>query len=718
MQMSSPQELSDRLLRSRNQISRIDFTKSGPNESKIWTDTRIRVTWVGESSSDEYSLSPAGEPQSGIAPDEVYDLRDKLSPHLKEQVHHSTLANSYLAVNTERTHWFVLKLPDLDHVVPAQVKKRLALIRRALSLEVGYRESSTSAAQGVLPRRLGYSTVVPDNPSDAHLWCISSKQSYPYIAYEYLKGMSLRDWIHKKHHREKFNGLADVREWFALAKALVRSLDRLHRERVTHGFICPDTVIIPYDVLQKQSIEESDLLQFVNAAGSQQVVDLPIKNSLPHFTRIRRWYDAMENIYHFHEPRENSAEYIIDEGGSDYHSTTDIFSLGITLAFLATGRQDLLCPFEFPQTDTSLPIGWQTIAYKERRTVYASMKSQLLEALRVACIDRRPTDKQAGLSRTELENSLRQAEVILHCVRSRVERRARNVEHLATVIDLFQPDAIEREVSGRSSNLSDLGRGFKGFRKGEISLSEATLLAETLTGRQCDTSVNRVFADQLATVANNIRLLSEERGPTPLRISSGRPDLVDSFLAAMSSLDSDDTCIALTTPTLWNELNFGPTGRASSMLQIRRLRGAGLRWIILVKNSDLYKHEVQHILKCRGQDNSIISDTVARDENSQRRNQDGFFYVPMSDDEYEDSVRFKQSFIGVARGRAFRECANEDCRAEDIPMKMMIAPDFVSRGGELATLTYWSAPERPDLLENYVNQLRKCIPAQVFDRSA
>jgi hypothetical protein len=444
---------------------------------------------------------------------------------------------------------------------------------------------------------------------------------------------------------------------------------------------------------------------FINVGEAQPVVYFrPGKLSPQEYATLplRRCYDVMENLYRYRGKSESGwLKFGLDQG-SDYHCATDIFSLGVTLAFLATGLDDIISPFDYVERLDGADPGWQIVRGGSMLRPDHTTKARLVDALSEATTNRLKALGSPVKENEVYDDSLRKAEVILQCVSSRANRRARSAKHVMSVLDLFRPPDSKASATEAARALADPSwqELASALNKAAASYGDSGamhLLADKLLP-DCPTPARAVVAGRVSAVLEQIHCASDRSRPF-VQVTGSRESLVNFFLSVLHSFNSGDNCVALTSAAFWSDENFAPYSRTSSMLQLLRLRGVRLQWIILVRSSELYMPQVQRILGFRCADDQRISRLRLT-----THSQDAYFYACVDDPTYEHFLRGKKSFFGV-RSKEDKE-----------KLSLLVAPDFVARGGAIAAMTSWVNPQRDDLLRFFDEQLKIAMPVQYFDR--
>ena len=722
--------------------------RSSPSEDRSpWEGKEILVQW-DKDDSGSYQLQPLERPNA--------DLNRFRQP----------IASAYKAalvcvVSGKPRDKAVIKLPALDGL-----EQRLSRVSLAYQQEYNLRDRFPPGQPKVLP------TLMPDDRQPP-LW----ESSHPYLEFagknaqpaleripcvvrEFIPGKSLGRWAREqgirgpKQGQAEFHGLADPETWFELASALLKALAELHRERATHGFLYPENIILRQEAFQSKRLILDRNIVFTNGAESHRSVYLK-EDTLSETARkfsVRRWYDSLENRYKFAEKESRWARFDLVEG-SDYYSATDIFSLGVTLGYLATGKAEGMSPFDYVEAWEG---GWQVIRGAEIRRKYHVMKAQLLDRLMAAAAERSRGASRAAAGESArasrlirgreqqkalYEDSLRKAEVILQCIRSRPDRRALSANHALTMLEMFRPKSAEGGAKGEattsisSKKLKRLDRAvfdrliqlaqtveddpaaISDFVAKLLDHLRATLQSETAE-EPIPLAIQNLVSHRMRSVLERITALAGAAGGAGggdanrqpfLRVVGSRNTLIDAFLTAISSLEKGDQLIALTTTGIWNDENFGPSSRVSSMLQLLRLRGLTMRWLILVLTDDLLKLRTQRVLGFRCIDDRRMEElevglggpgAPAKPEGAGGT---GFYYACLDPQAYEQVLREKKTFIGFRRGNN--------------PLYLHIAPDLSSRDGTLVALSFWMYPRRGKrLIEAFESNQRLAQPVINFER--
>lgn len=717
-----------------------------------WEDTVIEVRWDANTQAS-YRLKPLSQEHVG----EVAAFRQPIGS--------AYAAKPLSSVLRDQNDSFVIKLPLLDGL-----EDRLDAVGLAYQQEYDLRDRFPPGQPAVLPRLVP--AVWDEYGESRHPYLNMANAGFrhgpsriPCVIRQYVSGMSLEKWIKSQVRKAPpgtnsiFHGIDEPGVWFELASALFKTLAKLHRERATHGFLFPGNIILRPEAVDALAVRDSipdDSIVFVNAAESNRTVyieETKLTDDAKQFP-VRRWYDSPDNVYSFSHCRNGWACFQL-RLGSDYYSATDIFSLGVTLAYLATGVAAVASPFDYVQPWPG-NRGWQIIRGAETRRRYQVMKAKLLDSLLTAAEDReRGKDLSIRKSKKELyEDALRQCEVILQCIRSRSDRRAISPHHALTVLRLFCPpgrreksgndlvhsvpagdESFSRELISLASQINEEPGQSEEFTRKLLSLCNLSPSGDRAQVNQIPPAIVKLVSERMRSALerlSSLDCLPQQTELVPgrtwhapcLRVTGSRTTLVDAFLTSLSALSETDEIFALTTPALWSDENFGPTSRVSSMLQLLRLKGVRLAWVLMV--DDLFKPQTQRVLGFRCADDRKIAELRAASEEDERHKSarhgnhtdaktrddityDGFYYVCLESAAYERVLREKKTFIG------FRKATTAS--SSDNPLELHIAPDLGSRGGTLGALTFWMNPRRGKRLIKAFEEHRKlAVPVFNFER--
>lgn len=593
----------------------------------------------------------------------------------------------------------IVKAPRIEgvHGSPDVIGERLTRIREDLQVEVEISErmDSDQLLMACTAKLLDQGTV--------KLRKLSGQTSLdvPFVVQEYIKGRSLRVWCQEefavgKDSPRGFNGIPRASEWFALARALLEALARIHRQRIVHGDIRPSNIIIE----GTKSIFNVVFTDFFYSSADNELIR-------SNFTD--------DDSYRYYAP-----ERIINID-STWYSSLDIFSICGVLFYLASGQNPVLTFNEE-----------ETITFRRKRNIRSDVKNVILN------VNPNLYRENPGI-----------IDVIMYGLRPKAVERAFNVEHIMELIDIFlegEKDASARGASPvhgvigtrplsqeKAATLPDLLTEVKRLRNEANALAAADRLP-----------VTRLLADELVRVASQFdsAVGTEKAEPrtllrarkvqqaNPMRMKSGntqegrlfavpggdRDRLVNRLLRGLQGLRAGDEIWAQTTSLFWHNCNFGHEGRILTMLKMAALKGVAVRWLLII-DEDRERddpEEVAPILRAQlaavEEVRSVLLDereretskALAQSYGSRRLHRkrcppSGEYSVKVwLVDKTERSKQVRQATTFVLIRQHLRGTLHET----------LIAPTYISPGGPLSSLRFWrkaarTVKLRPMFLQNW-----------------
>jgi serine/threonine protein kinase len=493
----------------------------------------------------------------------------------------------------------------------------------------------------------------------------------PVLIREYVPGCSLHEWMANyalANRLSEFEGIGDVEEWFRFAKGLVHALEQIHQERVIHGDLLPEHIIIHHrsndggcghDDETPAAAPKRERIFLINAEEDGFAeTSLDSENARGMF---RRKYDSPSKL--FVKAKENLPAEIRNPD-ADWYAPADIFSLGAILLDLACGTRQ---PLEAFLGEERYNHTWNRVPGYQAKKSDRQLKNFVLKAV------------GESERRRRREDVLRITEVIMACLRTQSETQASDLRTVRIVIDQFS--AIGRASSER-----------QGPQRGYAGLYDL-LEEETKTLRK---PFQRVIHRQADLLAQDLRSVQDNG---LLRVSGSRQHLVDVFVTVLRSLEAGEECRALTTPTFFFESNMGPYGRVTSALYLASKRGVYIDWILAVD-------------ECRSRDRRVAEVLEAQRQGAL--------------EEMQDCQTFKMRFALVDAG-SYRRLLKQKLTFVEVGPKLdedgkvLIAPDYKGEAGGISVLRLWApgdafAKRRGELMREFDGMSERARPITRYQR--
>lgn len=348
-----------------------------------------------------------------------------------------------------------------------------------------------------LPSRPEFARLVDTGTYVHHLRHQSVESTF--VAYEFVTGLDLASHMQLHHSTgDRFTGLQDREEFARWARMLTEGLCEIHNLLILHGDIRPGNILV----------------------RDNKPVFVDVGQSL--------FREVMKGVEEFSEYFYRAPEGITTP-------SSDLFSLGGVLYFLATGKN---------------PIGFGAYSDKE------VLKRQV--ALKIKNANPRLYQADAGV-----------ADVIAMCFRK--QDRVQDAGSLLRTIDAFWPSAAPTSVSRE--------------------LEAACAAAVELDGVEG----NSLFRAIAAAKARALREVLENLKRGTFDIGGSANDIRGAAHALLGALStSGDEFVALALPSFWSPENIGVNGRFLSMTRNAAARGARIRRVFLLEESfsDKYLHQI------------------------------------------------------------------------------------------------------------------------------
>jgi serine/threonine protein kinase len=559
--------------------------------------------------------------------------------------------------------YLVLKVPCLEGV--SSEEERAARVR-------GVKERLDFETE-IMSSRLASVETVPKLYAGRPFYFDARTQIEPYLLRHYVDGISLAMWMDeyaKNHEQDFFTGIENVEHWFNMAVGLVEALEQIHHQRIVHGDLRAENIIV---TSKKGAIPNGDQIKLINAEEEDLVAAALSKVKKEGV--FRRKYDCPSKLFEKASP---DAAAKIRNADADWYAPADVFSLGAVLLELACGRRQSLEPFlheiPVPEMDpeetrrnggsrADFSVWRQVLGYEERKSD-RQLKEFVLRAL-----DEHNKKLHPSRKRT-LDAKLLITEVIMACTRTQPETQTSDLRSVRQVLDQFPPSRPAGS-SHPSGNLTKL-------------IAEET---KTL----CE-PVRAVMRRRAQLLEHDLKTLNKDH---MLRISGSRAHLVDVLITVLRSLGKGDICRALTTPTFFFDRNMGPFGRITSALLLASQSGVEVDWILVVDEHSLRDRHVAEVLEAQRQGAEWLKNKPFKMQ-----------FSVASAKEFKRILQHKLTFIEAGpKGNPENQ--------------VLIAPDYRGDSGNISVLRLWSSPpgkRRNELDETFDRLARQARPVTRYKR--
>ncbi|MBI1787407.1 MAG: serine/threonine protein kinase [Acidobacteria bacterium] len=485
----------------------------------------------------------------------------------------------------------------------------------------------------------------------------------PVLLSEFVAGNSLKEWCDGIGQRHGFSG-CQLDIWFFFAKEMIRLVQSIHLAGAPHGYICPENIIVDVDAKGKPTHPRLVNLEREIPDPTLHLDKDPDRKDYWNLCWRRR-YDSHEKVCYYRDSPDAPEFY-------DPFVPGDIFSLGLTLLYLATG--ELVDPFEHEEQwkdkKTGLDLPWHLVIHQVLKSnvrikdeIYALLKSRFL--------------KGSAKNDPEVhENVLAATEIIFACLRV-TGHRFHNARSILKVYDRFHSDAPSTPVQTQQPASVSV-------REGVDILARAFQTLPEISG----TLVETLYTDRSRRFTLPLR---EEKPMYRYTVGPGREEIVDTVITMLLNLDGADgqlnepdtpaVCQALTTPGFFFDENCGAAGRVLSALKIAAVRGAIVEWLFLLNEHRMNVPEVVRVMNHQKKAVLDIPD-VAR-ENLKSR------WFSMAPVEYKKFLRQQPTSIYL--------------RPKGSAKAVLVVPDYASERGEFISLRVFPASDQrvPELREAF-----------------
>lgn len=327
-----------------------------------------------------------------------------------------------------------------------------------------------------------------------------------FIVYEYITGVSLERWRQNQTNQV----IAD--KFFNLAKAITTAVGDIHQVGIVHGDLWPQNIMIRGD-------EEVVIVDFGEAYRRNQI-------------------EQAANAHKTHP-------YLAPERFLSIAS--DIYSLGGTLYFLATGAQP-------PKVNGDRD----------------QVKAEVVRGLRTH-----------NLSLYQTADGI--ADIIARCLRPLFSKRVQNATEVLYDINLF-----DRKIAPSPAHIASLLEDVQdGLNKIDLndpfnaSVTELSLVS---------------FKQTITQLVDDIH-----------DVGGGHDELVRKYSSFLALVQPDDQYLAVSIPSFWYEDNMGVRGRALELNKKMIRQGTTLRRVFIVTHEELNNTQTIEVLKAHAD----LMDTVA-----------------------------------------------------------------------------------------------------------
>jgi hypothetical protein len=569
----------------------------------------------------------------------------------------------------EFPEYFVVKLPYFKG--KSKDRKRLDYERESLLVEIN--ALKRLEATGLVPEILAPlplppegSVAVDDDDSDKSQirplqlsLSDGEDETVEHALRSYLDGVTVRTWVEDAKANAEAKGeryVISTGAWLAYAIELTKAVRQMHRERVTHGYLSPDHVIVgQYSDHQMRPMKP----RFVNFESKFFFAPAEVLNDDKHaHPSLRRPYDSPQKRF------QKEGMLIVSDRQSrnvDWYVASDIFSLGLHLLYVLLGTEGQLSPVaeEIPRK-----MGKAQAPPTDRLPLFMEIVD---ENPKSSTLFEREIFGLLNGGRRNLTEAIALTEILFAYLRIDESRQPSDLDQVLNTIEQFS-DAIERPEM-QASFLTKAG-----VRE---SLGKVIDYDHSLHDQEnCE--------DMVEPIRNILRWRSrqfekdlidktESGGETLLyTIRGGRRQIIDSLVETVHSLREGWTLDAVTSPTFWFSGNVA-VGRFASRLMIAAKNKARIRWRLIVRELDLNEMEVAKAIR------NLLYVTKQLEQSPGWDWQ----WTCLPDNRYNEFLRRKESFLHIHKESGENKSAGF--------RGLLIAPDYRAAGGELTTLRIWDA---------------------------
>lgn len=471
----------------------------------------------------------------------------------------------------------------------------------------------------------------------------------------------LRQWIEGKSLKElcedeakTFRGIS-IPIWFQIAEKLIVMVHNVHLAGSPHGYICPTNIFVAgHPDLKKSPLSD---LKFLLINFERDLPDPTLhmndeERKNPTFSWRRR-YDSPERTC-FVRPRASLPT------PPDPFVPGDLYSLGLTLLYLATGEPISPVHDEEPWRD-DLP--WQVAKNQPFRKSDIAIKKEVWDKVFKA---RQSDDYDAKVAAVE---------IIFACLRL-TQHRFFNAR---AILEVYRQCAPHRE----SSATPQTEPKEPNFRQTSPAPTITVMDALQMLNRAIDNDarVNNSVVSNLYRIRLNRALLPfSEEDPTYRRYTVGtRPEIVDALVTLFTEAGKQGytKCTALTTATFFSDENCSSGGRVFSSILRAVARGAKINWLFILDESRMNHPSVIQILGYQKR-------AMHRDREAQLKGRQEIKFAPKGPAQYRKFLRENESFLYLEAGDGSKRKA------------VLAVPDYSAEPGTIIALRVFPVTSDPN----------------------
>jgi hypothetical protein len=276
-------------------------------------------------------------------------------------------------------------------------------------------------------------------------------------------------------------------------------------------------------------------------------------------------------------------------------------------------------------------------------------------------------------------------DIILYGLRPKVNERAFSAWHLYELIESYE--AVLNHITATNENKKRTEAGTTDIDK-KLKIIQRKISQETKANS--NNILLRILERDVLKLERQFSTIARKEERVLYEVPGGnREELINHLLLSLGSLRKGDEIKALTTPAFWYRQNFGPDGRILTMVKIAALNGVKIHWLLVLDEKDWKDYfrderrgkilQVDEVLK--SQKNTMLElrkmiPTASAD-------------VQVKYSEVEPEVKNKI----IAQAQTFILLKHNNSHNS---YETLIAPTYVERGGQIASVRFWRNPFRAE----------------------